>query len=65
MGIILIAWHWTSAFLGLASMGLIYADTFKADQYCINKFGDEYKRYMEKVPRVNFVAGIIGHIQSE
>ena len=45
--------------LGLVSMGLVYADTFKADQSCIEKFGDDYKRYMQRVPRVNFVAGII------
>lgn len=59
LGVLLIAWHWTSVVLGLASMGLAYADTFKADQYCIEKFGDDYKHYMQKVPRVNLFAGII------
>jgi protein-S-isoprenylcysteine O-methyltransferase Ste14 len=59
LGVMLIARHWTSVVLGLASMGLVYADTFKADQYCIEKFGDAYKRYMKRVPRVNVVAGII------
>jgi protein-S-isoprenylcysteine O-methyltransferase Ste14 len=59
LGVMLVAWHWTSAALGLASMGLAYVDTFKADQYCIEKFGDAYQQYMERVPRVNFVAGII------
>ena len=59
LGVMLIAWHWTSLILGLTSMGLAYADVFKADQYCIEKFGDAYKLYMERVPRVNFVAGVI------
>ena len=59
LGVLLIARHWTSAVLGLVSMGLVYADAFKADQSCIEKFGDEYKRYIERVPRVNFVVGII------
>jgi protein-S-isoprenylcysteine O-methyltransferase Ste14 len=59
LGVILIAWHWTSAVLGLFSMSLVYADIFKSDQYCIGKFGDAYERYMKKVPRVNFVVGII------
>jgi protein-S-isoprenylcysteine O-methyltransferase Ste14 len=59
LGVLLIARHWTSVVLGLVSMSLVYADSFKADQYCIEKFGDEYKRYMERVPRLNFVAGII------
>jgi protein-S-isoprenylcysteine O-methyltransferase Ste14 len=59
LGVMSIAQHWTSVVLGLASMGLAYVDTFKADQGCIEKFGDPYRRYMERVPRVNFVAGII------
>jgi protein-S-isoprenylcysteine O-methyltransferase Ste14 len=62
LGIMLIAQHWTSVVLGLASMLLVYADTFKADQYCIEKFGDAYKHYMERVPRVNFVVGIVQFI---
>ena len=65
LGVMLIARHWTSVVLGLVSMALVYADTFKADQYCVNKFGEEYSRYMERVPRVNFVAGILRHMQSK
>jgi protein-S-isoprenylcysteine O-methyltransferase Ste14 len=55
----LIAQHWSSVILGLASMVLAYADSFKADQYCIEKFGEAYRHYIESVPRVNFVAGIV------
>ena len=29
------------------------------DQQNIEKFGDDYKRYMEKVPRINIIVGII------
>jgi len=64
LGVMLVAQHWTSVVLGLVSMGLVYADAFKADQYGIEKFGDDYKRYMERVPRVNFVAGIIRLVRS-
>ncbi len=63
LGVMLIAQHWTSVLLGLASLVLVYLDIFKADQYCIEKFGDAYKRYMERVPRVNLVAGIIRLVQ--
>ncbi|MBL7063025.1 MAG: isoprenylcysteine carboxylmethyltransferase family protein [Anaerolineae bacterium] len=59
LGVMLIAQHWTSVVLGLASLVLAYLDTFKADQCCIEKFGDAYRRYVERVPRVNFVAGIV------
>lgn len=64
LGVILIAWHWTSTILGLASMGLAYIDTFKSDQDCIEKFGDTYKLYMERVPRVNFVIGFVRLLRS-
>jgi protein-S-isoprenylcysteine O-methyltransferase Ste14 len=57
--IMLIAQHWSSLVLGLISMALAYADTFKADQRCIEKFGDPYRQYVQRVPRVNFVLGLV------
>jgi protein-S-isoprenylcysteine O-methyltransferase Ste14 len=32
LGVMLIAWHWTGALLGLISMALVYVEPFKADQ---------------------------------
>ena len=55
----LIVQHGFVAILGAAGMGLLYLDTFKLDQYCIEKFGDVYKRYMHRVPRVNFLVGFV------
>lgn len=59
LGVMLVAWHWSSPLLGLPSMLLAYADTFKADQSCVEKFGPAYERYMERVPRVNPLAGLV------
>ena len=59
LGVMLIAQHWSSVILGLVSMALVYADTFKVDQDCIEKFGDAYRQYMERVPRVNPLLGLI------
>jgi len=59
LGVMLVAQHWTSVILGVPSMVLVYLDALKADQYCIGKFGDAYRRYMERVPRVSFVSGIM------
>jgi protein-S-isoprenylcysteine O-methyltransferase Ste14 len=58
LGLMCIAQHWSSTVLGLASMVLAYVDTFKADQGCIDKFGDPYRQYMQRVPRVNFLLGL-------
>jgi protein-S-isoprenylcysteine O-methyltransferase Ste14 len=65
LGIMLIAWHWTSVLLGIASMGLAIIDTYKSDQYCIAKFGDAYREYMERVPRLNFVVGIVRRLRAQ
>jgi protein-S-isoprenylcysteine O-methyltransferase Ste14 len=59
VALMLITQHWTSVALGVPAMMLAYLDLLKADQRLIVKFGDAYRRYMERVPRVNFVSGII------
>ncbi len=59
LSLMLITQHWTSVALGIPAMGLAYLDLLKADQRLVFKFGDAYRRYMERVPRVNFISGII------
>jgi protein-S-isoprenylcysteine O-methyltransferase Ste14 len=51
--------HWLLLALAIPAMVLLYADTFRADEECIQKFGQAYVRYMQRVPRVNFLAGIV------
>jgi protein-S-isoprenylcysteine O-methyltransferase Ste14 len=36
-----------------------YIDTFQEDRLCLKKFGEDYERYRERVPRINFVIGIV------
>jgi len=38
---------------------LTYIDLIRADKDAIEKFGDDYKTYMKKVPRMNFLLGIL------
>lgn len=59
LALALIGQHWLLVILAAVGMVLIYVDTFKADAACIEKFGQEYVRYMQRVPRVNFLAGIL------
>jgi protein-S-isoprenylcysteine O-methyltransferase Ste14 len=54
----LIGQHWLLGVLAVVGMALIYIDTFRADEACVEKFGEEYVQYMQRVPRVNFVAGL-------
>ena len=51
--------HWIVFLLGVPIIPLTYFDLIKADKDAIEKFGDDYKAYMKKVPRANFLLGII------
>ena len=54
--------HWIIVFLGIPIIPLTYIDLIKADYDAIETFGDAYKSYMKKVPRVNFLQGVIRHL---
>ena len=54
----LIAQHWLVAILGAVAIVIHYADTFAEEKSAIEKFGEEYERYKETVPRVNFIGGL-------
>ena len=51
--------HWIVILLGIPIIPLTYIDLLRADKRLIKKFGDDYKEYMEKVPRSNFLLGIV------
>ena len=55
--------HWVVVLLGIPIVPLTYIDIIRADKDTIEKFGNDYKRYMQKVPRANFVIGIIRHLR--
>ena len=60
LGSVLISQHWLTLILGvLALLWFILYILPRADEELIQKFGDDYKRYMQKVPRMNFVVGVI------
>ncbi len=60
---ILLFQHWIVVLLGIPIFPLTYVDLIKADKDALEKFGDAYKSYMKKVPRANFVLGIIRKLQ--
>ncbi len=51
--------HWIVVLLGVPVFPLTYVDLMREDKDCINRFGDTYKAYIKKVPRANFLLGII------
>ena len=51
--------HWIVVVVGIPIVPLTYIDLIRADRNAVAKFGDDYKRYMQKVPRMNFMVGIL------
>jgi protein-S-isoprenylcysteine O-methyltransferase Ste14/ferredoxin len=56
---IFISQHWAAAIIGISLSVIFYADLLKEEKGLIVKFGDDYKSYMQKVPRMNFPVGIM------
>jgi protein-S-isoprenylcysteine O-methyltransferase Ste14 len=59
IGIILISQHWLIIVIGVLAIIFNYFDALRADHVLITKFGKEYLDYMKKVPRLNFIAGLL------
>ena len=57
--LVLMSQHWLSVISGLLGSALFYKDVLREEQRCIEKFGDDYKRYIQKVPRMNLLGGVI------
>jgi protein-S-isoprenylcysteine O-methyltransferase Ste14 len=55
----LISQHWLVAVLGVVVIIITYVNTFDEETLNIEKFGEEYRQYMQRVPRLNFLLGIV------
>jgi len=54
----LIAQHWLVALLGAVVILLTYLVILDEEKSNIEKFGDAYRDYMQRVPRLNFLLGM-------
>ena len=59
VALILLSQHWLTAIIGIPGMVCVYLISRQEDQHLIEKFGDDYKDYMNKVPRMNLLVWII------
>jgi len=51
--------HWLFGVLGAAGIATLYISAKAEEQYLIQQFGDDYRNYLQKVPRMNIILGII------
>jgi protein-S-isoprenylcysteine O-methyltransferase Ste14 len=63
LALVFLSQHWLNAVLGAILMALLYNDMRREEKSNLEKFGDDYRCYMQQVPRMNFVVGVIRLIQ--
>ena len=51
--------HWLFVIIGIPGIASFYLISIEEEQTNIERFGDDYKRYMQKVPRMNLLLGVI------
>jgi protein-S-isoprenylcysteine O-methyltransferase Ste14 len=59
LALALLSQHWLTVLLGALLVGLIYSDMGREERSSLAKFGDAYRDYMGRVPRVNLLAGMV------
>ena len=59
LGFVAIAQHWISAMLAVPVMVYLYISMLDEEKLSAEKFGDAYKEYIQRVPRINALLGLI------
>lgn len=62
-GFSLLSQHWMAFLLGAAGITAFYLQVVQEEQYCLARLGESYARYLGRVPRFNFLLGIIRLLQ--
>jgi protein-S-isoprenylcysteine O-methyltransferase Ste14 len=50
--------HWIVLIVSFTNIVIVYWFTLQGERNNISKFGDTYKQYMERVPRINLIVGL-------
>jgi len=51
--------HWLFGLLGFLGALVIYMGAREEDRRLVEQFGDDYSRYMQRVPRMNILLGLV------
>ena len=60
--LVIISQHWISFIVGAILIVLLCLAMIEEEKGNMEKFGDAYREYMKRVPRINLIAGIIKQI---
>ncbi len=62
-GFALLSQHWVVVLLAKVGATLFYMQAVREERYCLAQLGEPYKQYLQRVPRFNFILGIIRLLQ--
>ena len=62
IALVCISQHPVSLVVGVLTYAVLYADIVRDDSALVDTFGQEYQEYMERVPRTNFILGILRRV---
>jgi len=65
LALIIISQHWISLIIGAILIVMLCFAIMEEEKRNIEKFGKAYKDYMNRVPRINLIAGIIKQIHGK
>ncbi len=65
LALMMISQHWIVIIAGIIALIVFYHDITREDRDLIRIFGKQYERYMERVPRTNFILGLIRSAKRE
>ena len=51
--------HWLFIILGIPGVTILYLSTRDEEKKLIERFGNDYRAYMQRVPRMNMVFGMV------
>ena len=63
ISVTLMSQHWLMVIFAVLIFWMVYGETYFLDKGLIEKFGDEYKDYKEKIPRMNLIMGLIKYVK--
>ncbi|MFC1998528.1 methyltransferase family protein [Chloroflexota bacterium] len=61
IALMFISQHWVTIILGIPVVAYLYWTMKQEEWASVDKFGEEYVDYMDRVPRLNIVTGLINY----
>ena len=59
VALVLFAQHWLELFVAMVGIASVTFISEQEERRMLAKFGDEYARYMQRVPKFNILAGVL------